>query len=606
MTSPSHFRGTSLRASTHVSAENLFTGHCASREFAAWNAYPLPVNLRLKRQTTQEDPCAPDASHLFAAAVLAVPLAPATGSLAAQPAAAASPKPLVVTVLSNRADLVSGGDALVAVDLPAPAGPRRGDGLGRGQGRHRPVPGAAQRAVRRAAHRPRRRRQHGPGHRARVRRLARWSPTTRTAARSSPVPSSARTSARTTALDAQCNEPASYSLLYKSTRPDASPGCSPTTRTTRRRTSATTTTDEGVEVPFIVRQREGLPGPRPLHDPDALPARAGRGSPGSRRSSGTTRCSITHGGGCGASYAPGDPPLDDYSGTIPSASRASSRATSPRSDAASRSLSTALDNTGHNCNLAMQAESMMMAKERLVEQYGRSATRSAPAAPAARSPSTRSPTPTPGIYQGLVTTCSYPDMLTAGAQFADYHLLRLYFEDPSRWGRASLWRRRRWPRSRGTPRHVNAVTADEGLFKERHQPGERRAPAPRTRSPATRRPATTRETNPGGVRCSVLDIMVNLLGPRPRVGVDARRSRRRATASPGMPFANPACSTASTRCSQGPITAAQFVDLNAKVGGLDIDADPVAGPHPGRPGRRSRTSTAPAWSTRPTTSTRSR
>ncbi|MGE6051884.1 DUF6351 family protein, partial [Klebsiella pneumoniae] len=40
----------------------------------------------------------------------------------------------------------------------------------------------------------------------------------------------------------------------------------------------------------------------------------------------------------------------------------------------------------------------------------------------------------PGIYQGLVTTCSYPDVLTAGAQFADYHLLRNYFENPQEWG----------------------------------------------------------------------------------------------------------------------------------------------------------------------------
>ena len=33
-------------------------------------------------------------------------------------------------------------------------------------------------------------------------------------------------------------------------------------------------------------------------------------------------------------------------------------------------VSTALNNTGHQCNLPQEAESMMMVKERLVEQYG--------------------------------------------------------------------------------------------------------------------------------------------------------------------------------------------------------------------------------------------
>ena len=37
----------------------------------------------------------------------------------------AGTRPLVIEVLSNRADLVSGGDALLSVDLPAGLAPRR-------------------------------------------------------------------------------------------------------------------------------------------------------------------------------------------------------------------------------------------------------------------------------------------------------------------------------------------------------------------------------------------------------------------------------------------------------------------------------------------------
>ena len=82
----------------------------------------------------------------------------------------------------------------------------------------------------------------------------------------------------------------------------------------------------------------------------------------------------------------------------------------------------------------------------------------------ARSPSTPIANSYPGIYQGLVTTCSYPDMLSPGAQFADYHLLRRYFEDPSRWAPGVVWSDADGS-VEGHISHVNAVAADEGLFK---------------------------------------------------------------------------------------------------------------------------------------------
>ena len=108
---------------------------------------------------------------------------------------------------------------------------------------------------------------------------------------------------------------------------------------------------------------------------------------------------ITHGGNCGASYTPGDPRLQDYSGTLESVPgvRPSYVAALGRGFAVA---STALANTGHNCGVAMEAESLMMVKERLVERYASFATRSARAARAARSRSTPSPTPTPGSTRG--------------------------------------------------------------------------------------------------------------------------------------------------------------------------------------------------------------
>jgi hypothetical protein len=74
----------------------------------------------------------------------------------------------------------------------------------------------------------------------------------------------------------------------------------------------------------------------------------------------------------------------------------------------------------------------------------------------------------PGVYQGLVTTCSYPDAVSTLAQFADFDLLRAYFEEPSKRGLG---------------------VGDS----ERYDP----------------------ETNPGGVRCLLMDYMINVFGPQP-------------------------------------------------------------------------------------------
>ncbi|HSE10919.1 MAG TPA: DUF6351 family protein, partial [Nocardioidaceae bacterium] len=170
-------------------------------------------------------------------------------------AAAKSPDPerrLVVEVLSNRADLVSGGDALVSVDLPPEVDPRKvrvllGDqdvtdgfavradgefvglleGLALGENVVRvQAPGYDGRQV--IANHPNggpifSGPQHGPYQ------------------------------CQPTAQDEQCNEPASYSLLYKSTDP-TKPGLHPYDPQDPPSDVATTTTDQGVTVPFIVRR----------------------------------------------------------------------------------------------------------------------------------------------------------------------------------------------------------------------------------------------------------------------------------------------------------------------------------------------------------------
>ena len=151
------------------------------------------------------------------------------------------------------------------------------------------VRGPPERSVRGARHRARAGHERRAGHRSRVRRAAPSSPTTPTAARSSPARSSTPYQCQETAIDAQCNEPATYDLPLQVDRPDeAGPAAlRPGQPAVRRRDHDHRRGRRGA----VHRAAgEGLPGPRPLHDPHAVQARQDVGAVARRRSSGTTRC----------------------------------------------------------------------------------------------------------------------------------------------------------------------------------------------------------------------------------------------------------------------------------------------------------------------------
>ncbi|MGH3659786.1 MAG: DUF6351 family protein, partial [Micromonosporaceae bacterium] len=314
-----------------------------------------------------------------------------------------------------------------------------------------------------------------------------------------------------TAVDAQCNEPATYGFFYKSTDP-TKPDLQPYDPDDPPSDVATTTTDEGVTVPFVVRREYGYQD-RDRYTILQLWQEGQRWQAWDPQEQWNHKLLLTHGGNCGASYTPGGTPLQDYSGTLESAPGV----TPSYVTALGRGFavaSTALANTGHNCNVAMEAESLLMAKERLVERYGELRYTIGTGCSGGSIAQHTVANAYPGIYQGLVTTCSYPDTLSAGAQFADYHLMRLYFEDPSRWAPGVVWSPTQMAAVEGHLSHLNAITADEGLFKAALDPEN---PCPGTVDPVAGDESTRydSEVNPGGVRCSVLDIMGNLLGPRP-------------------------------------------------------------------------------------------
>ncbi|MEY2535783.1 MAG: hypothetical protein QOF29_3693, partial [bacterium] len=280
---------------------------------------------------------------------------------------------------------------------------------------------------------------------------------------------------------------------------------------------------------------------------------------------------VTGGGGCGAGYGTSSAPLDDFSGTLP----ATPLLTSSYITALGRGfavMSTALDNTGHNCNLVTEAESLIMAKERLIERYGDVRYTIGTGCSGGSIVQQTVANAYPGaVYDGLVITCAYPDVLTAGAQFADYHLLRRYFEDPSH---LTTWPPAEWGLVYGRPDPVNAIVADVALFSSATNPVGTCVPAAKAYDP---------KTNPGGVRCSILDAMINPLGPRPQA-VWSDMEKRAGHGFAGQPFGNAGIQYGLGALNQGLVTAAQFVDLNATIGGGDIDLNPTPARIPGDDG----------------------
>ncbi len=306
------------------------------------------------------------------------------------------------------------------------------------------------------------------------------------------------------AVDKQCNQRAEYSWLYRSTDPTAT-GLQSFDLENPPSDVATTTTDQGVEVPFVVRDETGYIDRdqyRILVLADPAQKKWSRWSP---QPTWNHKVLSPGGGGCGSAYGTSYAPLADFAGTIPSIPGR----TDSYVDALGRGfavMSSALANTGHNCNVVTEAEALMMVKERLTERYGDIRYTIGTGCSGGSVVQHTVSNAYPGaVYDGLIVTCSYPDVLTAGGQFADYHLLRQYFENPARWGPGVVWTPQQFAAVEGHLSHVNAVVADEALFKSATNPiGD-----------CAGEDSYNPQSNPGGVRCSILDFMVNVLGPRP-------------------------------------------------------------------------------------------
>src|SRR4051794_14716815 len=354
----------------------------------------------------------------------------------------------------------------------------------------------------------------------------------------------------------KCDAPTTYEYEYKSS---IDGGGHPYDPSSPPPDVANTTTQTGETVPFIVRIETGYQD-RDQYKIAVLDQPGKPWAPWRPQPQFNHKLLITHGASCGIDHQSGDAPSvtgDTVGGSSPTTALGMGFAV----------MSTALDNAGHNCNLATEAESLVMAKEHLIESYGTLRYTIGTGCSGGSLVQQQVANAYPGIYQGILPQCSFPDAWSGGQQISDYHLTRGYFEDPSKWGAGIAWTPDQIGAVEGHPNHGNAIIFDSVYWTSLAVPDDGCPGVP----PADDYNA---QTNPGGVRCTLADYMINVFGPR----VQSDWSPAEQVVGhgfAGLPVDNIGVQYGLTALQQGTITPAQFADLNTKIGGEDIDINPT-------------------------------
>ncbi len=296
---------------------------------------------------------------------------------------------------------------------------------------------------------------------------------------------------------------------------------------------ATTTTTDGVTVPFIIRQETGYID----RDQYAIatlwqPGKPWR--PWSPQHQYNGRLVIMHGSSCDTTYGTGTAPSVQDQKILGGGFIV---------------MSTALDNAGHNCNLLTEAEALEMTKEWVIDHYGEIKWTIGSGCSGGSLVQQQVANAYPGIYQGITPQCSFTDAWSSAMEYEDYYMLLNYFENKDQ---SDLWGPPQISAVIDHPNPANPITFTTAIPNS----GKADRQCPDVPSSDVWSPS-----NPHGVRCTLEDYMVNMFGRDPSTGYA------------NVPFSNIGIQYGLSALEQGQLTPQQFADLNAHLGGLDVNGD---------------------------------
>ncbi|MET0984756.1 MAG: DUF6351 family protein [Steroidobacteraceae bacterium] len=441
-----------------------------------------------------------------------------------------------IVVLSNRADLISGGDALVEIKVPPWIPAAKGvkidvDGVNansafavRADGRYYGLITGLRNGdnVVRAV---------TPGGTATL--------TIRNHPIGGPVFSGAQVlpwTCNTTsnpslgpALDAQCNAPTAYRYMYRTTAnqfavydPSAPPPAN----------LATTTTDEGITVPYIVRIERGTMN-RGLHEIAVLFDPAQPWAAWAPQPQWNQKLVMQYGAGTSQQWR---------QGTTESVLN---------HEALSRGFMVAGSSmlvNGQHSNFITAAETTMMLKERIIENYGLIRYTIGQGDSGGALLQHLIADSYPGMLQGLRPTNDWEDSVSgAYREFADSGaLVRAFTNSPLTYSTQDRAAIGGWGAA-----NTNVFNIETGRLPDYNQPNDGTSCAGTDSYNAT--------TNPTGVRCTFQDFMVSIYG------------RRSQDNHANLVWDNVGVQYGLVQLQSGQLTPEKFVDVNMRAGGFDVN-----------------------------------
>jgi hypothetical protein len=472
-------------------------------------------------------------------------------SSAAHPAQAAGGN-VTIQVLSNRADLVSGGDALVRVTLPAGArtsdaeihvnskhttalradGPSSLTGLvtglrvGSNEITAALFDGRAARLV--ITNHP----SGGPVFAGP--QLHPWICDNASGGNGPPT-------------DAQCTTKPSYQLMYQAAPesfqpydPASPPAVVPTTRT-----------DQGKTVPYIIRVERGTMDRGNYEGAVLWDVKTNRPTAWNHKLLVPFGASTAVHYGSGAATSVTDD-VDPAALAFPYSTLALARGFLVADNS--------LNIHGQNANDVVSAEAVMMLKERIVEQYGAIRYTIGNGCSGGAIQQYMLTSMYPGLLDGIQPNCSFSDVFTTAPDVLDCHLLLNYFDNTS----PSMWPVETQRAAVDGHRDSTDCAAWDATFSGALDPKKAsncNLPQAQVYDPST---------NPTGIRCTIPDYMVSVFGRRPATTWTAVEKKiKRGFAQ--IPLDTVGVQYGLKALADGTISAAQFADLNNKLGAITID-----------------------------------
>jgi len=344
------------------------------------------------------------------------------------------------------------------------------------------------------------------------------------------------------ALDADCSITTRVDYVYRTTAGTFQPL---TNLTSYPPDLAQTTTSEGKSVPYIVRVETGTIN-RAIYETAILhdPTTEGTPTPFKPPGAWNHRLVYTLGGGCvggwyiqGASIGNGGI-LEDLLLRQGYAVAAST-----------------LNVYGNNCQDLLAAETIMMVRERFIENFGPVASTIGYGCSGGSEAAQPISDEYPRLLNGILVGCSFPEVVAAMVNnITDADLFLHYLNTNA----TVAWSDAQTEAATGYPTVTTLSTIGPGnAIRVKAQGGTCNAIIPKDVQ-------YDAKTNPTGIRCDLYDHLVNVFGRDPTTGF-ARRPIDNIGVQYGLEALN-----------LGAITKQQFLDLNRNIGGYDNDGNYVS------------------------------